>query len=91
MLQLANNVKEKLVYPNPVKNTTTLEYELLTEQPISVVLYNLNGQLVKTYIDNVPQQGKQELSLDFSNVSLGNYILVIKGPDGSTSIKITKS
>ncbi len=45
--------KEKLrIYPNPVVDQVNIEFSALPENPYSVRLLNLNGQLIKELVNN---------------------------------------
>ena len=40
-------------YPNPFNPSTTIKFDLKKAETVSVKIYNLNGQLVRTLLDNV--------------------------------------
>lgn len=70
------------IYPNPVKDilnitTSAANYE--------VAVYNLQGQLVKTYANNSGSQ-----SLDYSSFADGLYILKLSSEETTQSFKIIK-
>ena len=45
-------------YPNPFNPTTTIEYSIVRRGPVSLRVYNVAGQLVRTLVDEVqsPEQ-----------------------------------
>jgi len=55
-----------LIYPNPIKNTATLEYRLEKPENLTIQLTDFNGQILKTYLQNELQKAgayQQELNL----------------------------
>ncbi|MCZ4409156.1 T9SS type A sorting domain-containing protein [Cryomorphaceae bacterium 1068] len=81
-----------LVYPNPVQETTVLEYTLSTSETISIDLYDVSGRLVQSLVQSEkrtkgPQ--KETLALD-SYLPAGTYILTLSTGAGSSSVRITK-
>jgi len=80
-----------LIYPNPIKLQATLQYTLSQNEQISIVLYDIRGRLVQTFISNQNRaQGEQKAQLDFSpTLSPGNYILSISNGIGKQTIEIS--
>lgn len=79
-----------LIYPNPVTNEARLNYQLLADEEISIMLYNLQGQLVQTFINRASRsKGYHEevLKLNYSIVP-GSYIVQIENGIYSQGIKI---
>lgn len=70
------------VYPNPVKNNLNISYE---SEISEVKIYNLLGQEVfsKATADS-------NLKLDISNITSGNYVVKLFGPEGQYNFKLIK-
>ena len=71
------NTEQKLninLYPNPVSDQATVEFEL--DKPSEVILrvYDINGKLMNVKEENL-SSGQQMLKFDVSNMEKGNYIL----------------
>lgn len=79
-------------YPNPIKNTSTLIYTLENPENLTIQLTNLNGQILKTYLQNQPQiTGTYQQPIDLpSNLPQGMYLLRLSSPNGQTVIKVVK-
>ena len=54
-------IKKLNIYPNPIRTQTTIEFITSKEQRINVSLYNLNGQHIKTFMNENTQPGKYSI------------------------------
>ena len=77
------------IYPNPAKQTLSINYESLNPNTVTIKIYNLNGQLVsnvisKSYVgeNNISWNGKDSYGRDLSS---GVYFITID--DGKKIIK----
>ena len=77
------------IYPNPAKQTLSINYESLNPNTVTFKIYNLNGQLVsnvisKSYVgeNNISWNGKDSYGRDLSS---GVYFITID--DGKKIIK----
>jgi hypothetical protein len=69
---LANN------YPNPFNPTTKIAFKLAKTDKISMKIYDITGQLVKTVFDNKKYTaGTHEVTIDMSKYSSGVYFTVL--------------
>lgn len=53
--------------PNPFDGVTTIKYEVPYRQHVQIVIYNLNGQKIKTLLDKEVTQGTHVVSWDGSS------------------------
>jgi Secretion system C-terminal sorting domain len=61
-------------YPNPFNPSTNVQYSLPVSGAVSLKVYNVLGQLVKTLVDNAHQEaGTYTVRVDMSNVTSGVY------------------
>ncbi len=79
-----------LIYPNPVQTHAQLKYTLNKDENLSVRLFNINGMLVKTFINNEHRIiGEHNEDLNFSeSMAPGNYVLSIDNGTAQQAIKI---
>jgi len=77
------------VYPNPITNNANIDFNLFTENNISITLFNSLGQLVM--VDNIGTvpSGKQSYSFDVSKYDNGFYFLNIIVGDNMVTKKIS--
>ena len=66
------------IYPNPFNSTTTIQYSLPVASPVSLNVYNINGQLVKVLVNRYMQSGKHRIVWEAENVVSGVYFIKIE-------------
>lgn len=70
--ELANNVT---VYPNPISNNATVNFNLVESSEVSIEVVNALGQVVSTTNLGSLSSGDQTYSLDASNLNNGLYFI----------------
>ena len=60
-------------FPNPFNPSTKIEYELQTPDFISIKIYDLLGQEIKSYVNKKQAAGKYQIEFDGSALSGGAY------------------
>ena len=66
-------------YPNPFNPSTTIKFNIPETGDVSLKIYNVMGQLVKTVVnESAMEQGQYKISLDMSNLSSGIYFYSLK-------------
>lgn len=66
-------------YPNPFNPSTNIKFTLAQSGPVSLKIYNLTGQLVKTVLDNVSKpQGEYEYQVRMDNFASGIYFYILR-------------
>ncbi|MFB3145565.1 MAG: FlgD immunoglobulin-like domain containing protein, partial [Nitrospirales bacterium] len=73
-------------YPNPFNPSTTIRYAVPEAGEISLKIYNLNGQLVKTLLSGVVTAGNHQVVWDGtdssgSQVASGAYLYKLEAGD----------
>ncbi len=83
-------------YPNPFNPSTTIHFDVAAnnQHPVSLKIYNLNGQLVATLLDGFVAPGEYDLiwhGRDNQNnlVSTGVYFYVFQTPEYRMTRKMT--
>lgn len=76
------------VSPNPIAKTAEIKYELEEQDHLTIQLFNVKGQLVKTIVDGDSPKGLHSLMFDRSMLSAGNYFFTISTSIGSETKKI---
>ncbi len=73
-------------YPNPFNPTTSISYSLKEEARVSLKIYNVKGELIKTIVDGKQNRGLHNVSWDGKDnqnkaVSSGIYFYQINTPN----------
>jgi hypothetical protein len=79
----------KANYPNPVRQSTTIEYDLPEETQVTLSVYNVLGQRVATLVNEKMSAGQHEVSFDASRLSSGMYIYRIQAGSFTKSNRMT--
>lgn len=84
-----NTIKEKgyRVYPNPVKDLLYVEYTIEENpqpQSVSILLYTMDGKVIKNISKKDQQQGRYTERIECSNLTAGSYVMKL-----TTGKKIT--
>lgn len=81
---LTNNAAAVKVYPNPVTDNFTFNYNLGSAQEIEAGIYTLNGQLVQQLTTGVRSEGAHSETATLNeNIHTGIYLLMLKA-EGKT-------
>ncbi|MCF8299274.1 MAG: T9SS type A sorting domain-containing protein, partial [Saprospiraceae bacterium] len=80
-------------YPNPFNPTTTISFALPAESEVSISIYNIKGQKVKTLINEVYEKGQHKIIWDGLNASgkqaaSGVYLYNMQTKDYSSTKKM---
>ena len=81
------------ITPNPMRTHTVIEYQLATAQRVSLDIYNVSGQLVKTLVNRQEQSGTHQVSWNSQDgrgrqVASGIYFLKLKAGDNTATKKL---
>lgn len=64
------------VFPNPFINDLSIEFELTDSELIKLDLYDSNGKLVRTLLEDRVRSGKNRISFSDEFLEVGTYLLV---------------
>lgn len=81
---VADNFKLEQNYPNPFNPVTKIKYELGNSSFISLKVYDVLGNEVKTLVSNNQQAGSYEVNFDGSALSSGIYFYTLKAGSGNS-------
>ncbi|MDZ7271761.1 MAG: T9SS type A sorting domain-containing protein [candidate division KSB1 bacterium] len=79
-------------YPNPFNPVTWIAFELKEAAPVTLRIYNLQGQLVRTLVEGYTEVGRHEVRWDATDdrgtlVPSGVYVYVLE----SAGVKLTQT
>jgi hypothetical protein len=89
--EVANLVNNVNVFPNPTPGASTISFNMVNANPVSVVLSNMLGQVVLK--ENLGQlnAGDHNYSFDASNLENGLYQVTLTVGDGTVTKNMTIS
>ena len=89
--EISKNISSLNIYPNPVLENTNLSFELIKSNTISVVVYNINGSVVKSLYNNVMfNSGYHTLPVNTSELPIGTYLITLSSGDEQKVTKFIK-
>jgi len=80
-------------YPNPFNPSTTISYEIGTQQKVTLKIFNIKGELVNTLVNGIQEAGKYEAVWDgrtysSERVPTGVYFYELINQEGSSTKKM---
>ena len=77
-------------YPNPFKNVTTIQYVLPENGYVTLKVYNLNSELVRTLVNSQQAANNYEVELNAVNLPAGVYMYRIEVKESIQNFVLTK-
>ena len=75
-------------YPNPFNARTLIKFELPSESEVAISVYNIAGQVVKTFRDHY-SAGRHQVSWDATGTASGVYFARGTAGDNAQTVKMT--
>jgi len=66
------------ISPNPLNSTTLIKYTLNQKSPVILKILDLTGREIVTLVDEVQQQGEQQVVFNTGDLPAGIYFCVLK-------------
>jgi hypothetical protein len=85
-LQQSDDYKLFQNYPNPFNPSTRISYKINKEGFVSLMVYNLVGQVVGVLVQEQQFSGSYEVEFDASQLTTGVYLYKLQ-VNGYTSVK----
>jgi len=77
------------VYPNPTDGLLNIAFQTINAQKLNVRVYNVMGQLVMTEQYNKVAAGKNNLTLDLTELKTGIYMVEVLGNNTQNTIRVS--
>jgi hypothetical protein len=88
MLDIPIDFKLSAAYPNPFNPSTTLEFTLPLETEVSIMVYNLKGQVISTLVNDIMSMGYYSIVWDARQYSSGVYFVQFVAGEFSNTQKL---
>jgi hypothetical protein len=75
-------------YPNPFNSSTTIRYNLPTESPVTIDIYDILGRKVQTLLDVKAQAGTHQVNWNADGLPSGAYFARLKAGQHSQTMKM---
>ena len=79
------------VYPNPVRDLTTISFQLKESGHADIALFNMNGQLIQRVFSGRINSGNHNYALDMTAYPAGYYFCKIKIENQNIGRRIVKT
>ena len=76
------------IYPQPVHDTATIQYQVAKPQSVKISVYNVRGRKVAEICRNVSNIGTQQQTIQFQNHPSGVYFVRVNTDNRSTVKRI---
>jgi Secretion system C-terminal sorting domain len=77
-------------YPNPFNPSTTIEFAITERAPITLSVYNINGELITTLVNGTEfESGNYTITFDASRLASGTYVYSLNNGINTISKKMT--
>ena len=88
--QIPNSFEVSQNYPNPFNPSTTIEFSINERAPITLSIYNINGELITKLVDGAEfEAGLYKVTFDASRLATGTYIYNISNGKSLITKKMT--
>ena len=85
----SDDTKKFKVFPNPAAGFSAFEYSIPEEGKVQLSIYNLNGQMIKTIVNNETHlPGNYTRAFDVGNLGNGVYVAQLKFGNQVQTIKV---
>ncbi|MBL0044200.1 MAG: hypothetical protein IPP33_07305 [Flavobacteriales bacterium] len=79
------------IFPNPLVDQATLEFELTIPMELSCELVDSQGRTVRVFFHGLSRSaGLQHESLDLSGISAGDYTIILSDGPGKACVRVVK-
>ena len=82
------NIADVAVYPNPMKDASTIAVNLVSAQNVVISVYNMLGEKSATISAGMLSAGGHNISLDCSTMNAGVYFVKVDAGTSTMSTKI---
>ena len=78
------------IFPNPVNNSFTLNFNLSKSGNCRIDLNNLTGTYIQNYFNGFVEQGNVTKTFDATNLAIGTYFIVVSSDGFNKTFKLIK-
>ncbi len=75
-------------YPNPFKDKTLIKYCVAYKTVVNIQVFNSEGKIIKSLIDETQEAGTYEIEFDAGNLKEGEYYCQLRAEDNLLTKKM---
>lgn len=87
--EIPNGIVLHQNYPNPFNPVTTIQFALVEPADVKLSIYDINGRLITTVLQNRLNQGSHSVQFNASALASGTYIYELRANNQVVSKKMT--
>jgi len=87
-LEELNNVAEIVLFPNPTATNAQLSMNVIEAGNVEVAIQTVNGQVVKTIMNDYLTAGKQTITIETADLANGVYFTTIKSGNAMKTVRL---
>lgn len=87
-LEELNNVAEIVLFPNPTTANAQLSMNVIEAGNVEVAIQTVNGQVVKTIMNDYLTVGKQTITIETADLANGVYFTTIKAGNAIKTVRL---
>lgn len=87
--QVSTNIEALNLFPNPAKETATLEFTLQSNSHVNVSIVDMTGRVVKHVTDLNYTGGTQRVNINVADLAAGLYNISVKAEDGQRVTRLS--
>jgi hypothetical protein len=88
--ETGDRISSARVYPNPFRDKTTVEYELMKDGDVFIQVLDISGKKILAVLNGKQHIGLNKFAIETSDLSPGAYLLEIRSGEQIQVIKILK-
>ena len=88
VIDLQNTNLSMSVYPNPASENVNLDVDLNTASPVTILMYDITGNLVKNIFNGTLTNGKSHFNIDRDGLSQGVYLIQVISENGINTARV---
>lgn len=82
------NISNTEIYPNPATGELNINFDVLTNETVTVKVFNSNGQAVKVISNIANGIGSYKNTINVADLTNGIYFIAIQGETSNTVFKV---
>ncbi len=88
VIDVQNTHLSMSIYPNPASENVNLDVDLNTASPVTILMYDITGNLVKNIFNGTLTNGKSHFNIRRDGLSQGVYLIQVISENGINTARV---